>query len=119
METLIRLIPMHDALLVLYFFSLSVLFIFGLQSAVMVYYYLRVRHAQHTAPPMPSEIPVVTVQLPLFNEVYVVERLIEAVCALDYPKERLEIQVLDDSTDETVEVARHVVSRYAAQGFDI
>jgi cellulose synthase/poly-beta-1,6-N-acetylglucosamine synthase-like glycosyltransferase len=119
METLIRLIPMHDALLALYFFSLSILFLFGLQSAAMVFYYARTRHIERAVPSMPDNLPVVTVQLPLFNEVYVIERLIEAVCAMDYPADRLEIQVLDDSTDETVEVARQIVARYAAQGFDI
>ena len=52
-------------------------------------------------PRAPSALPVVTVQLPVFNERYVVERLIDAVCRLDYPREKLEIQVLDDSTDDT------------------
>ena len=65
------------------------------------------------------ELPRITVQLPLFNELYVVDRLLKAVTAIDYPREKLEIQVLDDSTDETVEVAEAVVAKYAAQGFDI
>ncbi|HSE21881.1 MAG TPA: cellulose synthase family protein [Pyrinomonadaceae bacterium] len=67
----------------------------------------------------PEELPLITVQLPLFNELYVVERLLNAVTAIDYPREKLEIQVLDDSTDETVKVAEAVVARYAEQGFDI
>ncbi len=54
-----------------------------------------------------------TVQLPIFNEQFVVDRLIDAVCRLEYPRDRFEIQVLDDSTDETVEVAREIVERYA------
>ncbi|HEY6246838.1 MAG TPA: glycosyltransferase [Pyrinomonadaceae bacterium] len=66
-----------------------------------------------------EELPVITVQLPLFNELYVVDRLLKAVTAFDYPREKLEIQVLDDSTDETVKVAEAVVAKYAAQGFDI
>ena len=66
-----------------------------------------------------AELPVITVQLPLFNELYVVDRLLKAVTAFDYPREKLEIQVLDDSTDETVRVAEAVVAKYAAQGFDI
>ncbi len=119
METLIRLIPMHDALLALYFLSLSILFLFGLQSAVMVFFYAKTRRIERIAPPMPTEAPMVTIQLPLFNEIYVIERLVESVCAMEYPKDRMEIQVLDDSTDETVEVARQIVARYAAQGFDI
>ena len=54
--------------------------------------------------------------MPIFNEQYVVERLLDAVCRLDYPREKLDIQLLDDSTDETVEVARILVERYAALG---
>src|SRR5215210_6735428 len=66
-----------------------------------------------------GELPRVTVQLPLFNEVYVVERLLAAVTAIDYPRARLEIQVLDDSTDETRDTAARAVERYRAEGFDI
>src|SRR5947209_3448996 len=63
--------------------------------------------------------PVVTIQLPLYNEMYVAERLIQAVCAIEYPPGLLEIQVLDDSTDETCEVAELAVRRFASQGHDI
>jgi cellulose synthase/poly-beta-1,6-N-acetylglucosamine synthase-like glycosyltransferase len=66
-----------------------------------------------------SPLPTVTIQLPLYNEMYVAERLIEAVCRIEYPRELLEIQVLDDSTDETCEVADLAVRRFAAQGYDI
>jgi cellulose synthase/poly-beta-1,6-N-acetylglucosamine synthase-like glycosyltransferase len=66
-----------------------------------------------------ADLPNITVQLPLFNELYVVERLVKAVTAIDYPREKLEIQVLDDSTDETVKVAEAVVAKYKAEGFDI
>ena len=68
---------------------------------------------------MLEALPVVTVQLPIYNEMYVVDRLIEAVCRIDYPRERLEIQVLDDSTDETRERRRARRQRHAAQGIDI
>jgi len=63
-----------------------------------------------------GQLPFVTIQLPIFNEQFVIERLIEAVCRLDYPRDRFEIQVLDDSTDETTGVARDIVERYA-RGF--
>ena len=63
--------------------------------------------------------PTVTVQLPLFNERYVVERLIDAVAALDYPAQKLEIQVLDDSTDDSIELSRERVSYYQQRGLDI
>ncbi|HSE18367.1 MAG TPA: glycosyltransferase family 2 protein [Pyrinomonadaceae bacterium] len=66
-----------------------------------------------------AELPMITVQLPLFNELYVVDRLLKAVTQFDYPREKLEIQVLDDSTDETVRVAEAAVAKYAEQGFDI
>jgi len=59
-------------------------------------------------------LPFVTVQLPIFNEQFVIDRLLEAVCRLDYPRDRFEIQVLDDSTDETQTVAREMVERYAS-----
>lgn len=64
-------------------------------------------------------LPAVTVQLPVYNEKYVVKRLIEHACAIDYPKELLEIQVLDDSTDETVRISRAAVDHYSALGFNI
>lgn len=66
-----------------------------------------------------EELPGVTVQLPLFNELYVVEQLLESVSRIDYPRDRFQIQVLDDSTDETVDIARRVVERLAATGLDI
>jgi cellulose synthase/poly-beta-1,6-N-acetylglucosamine synthase-like glycosyltransferase len=63
--------------------------------------------------------PVVTIQLPLYNEMYVADRLIDAVCRIDYPRDRLEIQVLDDSTDETRSIAEMAVRRFAADGIDV
>lgn len=67
-----------------------------------------------------SEIhPFVTIQLPIFNEKYVVERLIDNICKLEYPRNRFEIHVLDDSTDETVDITKAKVAEYASQGFNI
>jgi len=63
-----------------------------------------------------GQLPFVTIQLPIFNEQFVIDRLIDAVCKLDYPRDRFEIQVLDDSTDETTGVAGEIVERYA-RGF--
>jgi cellulose synthase/poly-beta-1,6-N-acetylglucosamine synthase-like glycosyltransferase len=63
--------------------------------------------------------PAVTIQLPIYNEMYVADRLIDAVCQIEYPRELLEIQVLDDSTDETRSVAEQAVRRNAARGVDI
>lgn len=107
-----------DVVLSLYFVSLLILFAFGVHGYVMVYHYVRQRNLT-TVQPLLRETPVVTIQLPVFNEFYVVRRLIEAVCALDYPKEHLEIQVLDDSIDETKDVIREIVASFSAKGCDI
>jgi cellulose synthase/poly-beta-1,6-N-acetylglucosamine synthase-like glycosyltransferase len=110
---------MEHIILVTYIFSLTVLFIFGSHGFIMIYYYLKHR-ARKNSPVGPiTTYPIVTVQLPVYNELYVVGRLIDASCAMVYPKEKLEIQVLDDSTDQTVEVVEAVVERYRRQGFDI
>jgi cellulose synthase/poly-beta-1,6-N-acetylglucosamine synthase-like glycosyltransferase len=69
--------------------------------------------------PLPEPLPMVTVQLPVYNERYVVERLIDAVCRLDYPKDRLEIQVLDDSTDDTCQIVKTHLQELKRQGFFI
>jgi cellulose synthase/poly-beta-1,6-N-acetylglucosamine synthase-like glycosyltransferase len=66
-----------------------------------------------------SEEDIVTIQLPVYNEMYVVERLVNAVCEIDYPKNKLEIQMLDDSTDETVDLVAKIVKEKQAEGFDI
>lgn len=110
---------MDDIVLVSYFISLSILFIFGCHGFIMVYYYKK--HRNEKPQPRDAKIPdaKVTIQLPLYNELYVIERLIDTVCEIDYPKELLEIQVLDDSTDETVDVVEKAVLRKQAEGFDI
>jgi cellulose synthase/poly-beta-1,6-N-acetylglucosamine synthase-like glycosyltransferase len=68
---------------------------------------------------LPTALPVVTIQLPMYNEKYVVKRLIDAVCQMDYPKDKLQIQVLDDSDDDTVDLIRSIVEEYSFKGFDI
>jgi cellulose synthase/poly-beta-1,6-N-acetylglucosamine synthase-like glycosyltransferase len=106
-------------ILVSYFFVLSVLAIYGWHRYYLVYVYMKNKDKKPQPIAPPAVLPKVTVQLPIFNEMYVVDRLIGAVCELDYPRELLEIQVLDDSTDETTEIAELAVRRYAARGFDI
>jgi cellulose synthase/poly-beta-1,6-N-acetylglucosamine synthase-like glycosyltransferase len=105
--------------LVSYFFVLSILGIYGWHRYFIVYQYMKFKDRVPGPPPPVGEWPVVTIQLPIYNEMYVVDRLVDAVCAIDYPKDRLEIQVLDDSTDETREIADLAVRRQAARGFDI
>ena len=105
--------------LVPYFAILLTLSFYGLHRYKMIYLYKRHARRRPPEPPAVSEWPTVTIQLPLYNEKYVVERLVDAVASIDYPREKLEIQVLDDSTDDTVEIARACVERHAATGLNI
>ncbi|HHX42724.1 MAG TPA: glycosyltransferase [Chloroflexi bacterium] len=90
----------------------------GLYSLWLTLRYWRIRRRVPPVLPLTS-FPRVTVQLPLYNERYVVERLVEAVAALDYPRDRLQVQVLDDSADDTTELAQRLVAYHAARGLDI
>jgi cellulose synthase/poly-beta-1,6-N-acetylglucosamine synthase-like glycosyltransferase len=110
---------MEEIILFIYIFSLTVLFIFGSHGFTMIYYYLKYRSRKSQGVSEITTYPVVTVQLPVYNELYVVGRLIDASCTMVYPKEKLEIQLLDDSTDQTVEVVAKYVEKYKRQGFDI
>src|SRR3981081_1729275 len=104
-------------LLIPYFVVLILLASYGLHRYILVYLYYKHRDNRTTEPlALFEDLPRVTVQLPIFNEQYVVERLLDAVCKLKYPRGKLDIQVLDDSTDETMDVARNLVDRYAALG---
>ncbi len=111
--------PFEFALLGAYFLTLVILAVFGLHRYIMVFLYFRHKDNRALPAPPPRTLPRVTVQLPLYNEMYVVDRLLESVTRIDYPRELLEIQVLDDSTDETVAIAREAVARYREAGFDI
>ncbi len=107
------------AVMIPYFLVMIVLAAFGLHRYWLVYSYFKYR--QNVPGPVPAmeNWPQVTIQLPIYNERYVIERLVEAVSRFDYPRERMEVQVLDDSTDETCEVARACVERYQALGLRI
>jgi len=108
------------ALLIPYFVVLTLLATYGIHRYTLVYLYYKKKKNSSIEPEQKfSELPQVTVQLPIFNEQYVVDRLLQAVCRLEYPREKLQIQVLDDSTDETVDVAENLVEHYACQGFNI
>jgi cellulose synthase/poly-beta-1,6-N-acetylglucosamine synthase-like glycosyltransferase len=111
--------PAETLTLATYFFVLIILAVYGWHRYYLVYLYLRHRDKEPKAGETLTPLPPVTIQLPLYNEMYVADRLIEAVCAIEYPRDLLEIQVLDDSTDETRSIAELAVRRYAAQGLDI
>jgi cellulose synthase/poly-beta-1,6-N-acetylglucosamine synthase-like glycosyltransferase len=110
---------MEEIILFAYIGALSILFVFGSHGFIMIYYYFKFRRTTSSFAGALQEYPVVTVQLPIYNELYVITRLIDASCGIIYPKEKLEIQVLDDSTDQTVAVAAACVEKYRKQGYDI
>jgi len=121
----ISYLNVNDALdiyfMIVYFGILALLSVYGVYRYRLVYLFLR--YKSHRPEPKsrfaPARLPRITVQLPLFNEMYVAERLIEAVANLEYPRELLEIQVLDDSTDDTRQIASAAVNKYFEQGVDI
>ena len=112
-----------------YLFALASLFGYGINCYfLMIFYRINLPKAQKrqrelknkfSESPTQTDWPRVTIQLPVFNERYVVERLVKSACLIDYPKDLLEIQVLDDSIDDTVEISRVVVAEMREQGFDI
>jgi len=109
----------ESLLLAVYFLVLVVLSFYGSHRYFMAYLYYRHKYKLPVPAGKLETLPRVTVQLPIFNEMYVVERLIEAVTKIDYPRDLLEIQVLDDSTDETTEIARRCVEKHRAAGIDV
>jgi cellulose synthase/poly-beta-1,6-N-acetylglucosamine synthase-like glycosyltransferase len=115
-----RLQPFDYAILVPYFAVLIVLSCYGIHRYHMIRGYWKYRKQMPTeAPQKFAQLPRVTVQLPIYNEQYVVERLIEEASKLDYPRELLQIQVLDDSTDETHAFTSRLVAEYQAAGLPI
>jgi len=107
------------SILIPYFTILVILSIYGLHRYFLTYLYLKNKPRAPKPPGQDGPLPRVTIQLPIFNERYVVDRLLDAVTRLDYPRELLEIQLLDDSTDETRIVASRLVSEYAQAGYPI
>ena len=108
------------AMLVPYFGILCILSVYGLHRYEVIHSYFKLRRNAVDKPPSRfTELPPVTIQLPLFNERYVVERLIDETCKMNYPKHLLQIQVLDDSTDDTHPFAEALVQKYHALGFPV
>ncbi len=111
--------------IVLFLYSIAILLIFfySLAQFNLLLNYLKSKRNEKIIEKFdfsnPDEVPLVTIQLPIYNEKYVVERLLDCICKLDYPEGKLEIQVLDDSTDESVILTKKLISKYAKQGIDI
>ena len=98
-------------IIVIYFLVLIFIFFYALIEFALAINYLKSKNSKvHKIEYIQKDHPVVTIQLPIYNEIYVVERLIDAVVNIKWPKEKLEIQVLDDSTDETSAVTPLVSS---------
>ena len=102
-----------------YIVLLALLCCYGMHRYLMVFLYYRYKNRAAKPKEEWKELPAVTVQLPIFNEAYVVERLIDATCLMRYPREKLEVQVLDDSTDDTTEICRLKVEEWKTKGVDI
>lgn len=113
------LITGPELVLAAYGMALLILSIFGLNRYILVTLFRKHRRREVGEPLQDSRAPRVTIQLPIYNEYYVAERLIRSACELDYPRHLLEVQVLDDSSDETLSLTRRLVRAYRKSGFDI
>jgi cellulose synthase/poly-beta-1,6-N-acetylglucosamine synthase-like glycosyltransferase len=102
-----------------YLATLVAVAVYGFHRYVLVYLYLKHRNNGYQAKGAFTELPKITVQLPMYNEDVVAERIIKASCEIDYPLDKLEIQVLDDSTDHSAQIAKAAVDEMAAKGFPI
>ena len=106
-------------ILVVYAIALLFIFAYSLTQATLIRRYFKSNKLKKNVNSDISYFPYITVQLPIYNELYVVERLIDNVCKFDYPLNKLEIQVLDDSTDETKAIITTKVEEWKAKGIDI
>ena len=114
---------LESLIIVVYTISLLLILLYALAQLNLLFNYLAAKKIKDTSDLFdfsnPDEIPYVTIQLPVYNEMYVMDRLLENIALIDYPREKLEIQVLDDSTDETVLTTFEHVQRLKATGLDI
>ncbi|MCL6294041.1 cellulose synthase family protein [Jejuia spongiicola] len=110
-------------IIVVYTIALLLIFMYALAQLNLLFNYLSSKKNNASCESYdlsnPDEIPFVTIQLPVYNEMYVMERLLDNIAKIDYPKSKLEIQVLDDSTDETVETTKRHINRLQTKGLDI
>ncbi|OGF64963.1 MAG: glycosyl transferase family 2 [Candidatus Fischerbacteria bacterium RBG_13_37_8] len=102
-----------------YFVLLSILTVYAFHRYIMVYLFQKHRNDEKKQVKEFTELPTVTIQLPVYNELYVIERLIKSICQIEYPREKLHIQILDDSTDETIYLAERITKEARQEGYDI
>ena len=110
-------------IIIIYSIALILIFLYSLAQLNLLFNYLKAQKKEGKSPKFdfenPDEIPYVTIQLPVYNELYVMERLLDNIALIDYPKEKLEIQVLDDSTDESIETTVSQIKKLQQTGLDI
>tara|TARA_B100000809_G_C15131658_1_gene528725 strand:+ start:377 stop:1867 length:1491 start_codon:yes stop_codon:yes gene_type:complete len=113
----------QTAIIVIYTIAILLIFMYALAQLNLLFNYLSSKKANKECETFdfskPHEIPLVTIQLPVFNEMYVMERLLDNIALIEYPRDKLEIQVLDDSTDETVNTTRERIEILQSTGLDI
>ena len=114
---------LETIVIIIYTVSLLLIFMYALAQLNLLFNYLSSKKLKDDGPKFdltnPNEIPYITIQLPVYNEMYVMERLLDNIAKIDYPKNKLEIQVLDDSTDETVETTLKQIQKLQTTGLDI
>src|SRR5437762_13428031 len=108
-----------QAFIAIYLFILLAVAVYGIHRYMLVYLYIKHRKNTYLPQGKFQQLPRITVQLPMYNEDVVAERIIKASCMIDYPRELLDIQVLDDSTDESAEIAQRACEEWAAKGYPI
>ncbi|MFT5242370.1 MAG: cellulose synthase/poly-beta-1,6-N-acetylglucosamine synthase-like glycosyltransferase [Glaciecola sp.] len=114
---------LETIIIVIYTIALLLIFMYALAQLNLLYNYLSSKKANKECETFdftnPDEIPLVTIQLPVFNEMYVMKRLLDNIALIEYPRDKLEIQVLDDSIDETVNTTREHIEKLQSTGLDI
>ncbi len=106
-----------NIIVVIYSFAVLFVLVHSLFDVQLIYYYLRSHGKENNIEFNEKDAPFVTIQLPIYNEQYVVERLIDAVAAIEYPRDKFEIQILDDSTDNTTEIVANKIAELATARF--
>ena len=109
----------HVVLVGAYLSTLAILAVYGVHRYIQIYLYYRHQHKVPVPAGKFTELPQVTVQLPMYNEMYVADRVIEAACQIDWPREKLQIQVLDDSTDRSADIAKACCDRMRRLGHNV